>query len=242
MIHMIDMIDDYRTEMSGFLISPIHSFIAILIYFVTVESQGCDFAEDYWEGCKPAKSKKSKAAAPAKESKPSKAAKPEPKAKAKAKAAAKDGKKEEKPKPKAKAAPKPETKVADKVLSPVRRTRELDSILGHTRVEFLPRRTKLWLLQPKEVIVMVERRNCVNWVDGRNFNPLNLPWNPFNLEMCFSPRNPSEIFSYHQIFHNRIPRIRRSSKRPARCSLARMVGRQPWRNCAPSRAVSLSAS
>ena len=124
----------------GFLISPIHSFIAILLYFVTVESQGCDLAEDYWEGCKPAKSKKSKAAAPAKESKPSKAAKPEPKAKAKAKAAAKDGKKEEKPKPKAKAAPKPETKVADKVLSPVRRTRELDSILGHTRVEFLPRR------------------------------------------------------------------------------------------------------
>ena len=49
-------------------------------------------AEDYWESCKPAKSKKSKAAAPAKESKPSKAAKPEPKAKAKAKAkaAAKD--------------------------------------------------------------------------------------------------------------------------------------------------------
>ena len=117
MIHMIDMIDDYRTEMSGFLISPIHSFIAILIYFVAVESQGCDFAEDYWEGCKPAKSKKSKAAAPAKESKPSKAAKPEPKAKAKAKAkaAAKDGKKEEKPKPKAKAAPaKPETKMDDK--------------------------------------------------------------------------------------------------------------------------------
>ena len=73
-------------------------------------------AEDYWETCKPAKSKKSKAAAPTKESKPSKAAKPEPKAKAKAKAkaAAKDGKKEEKPKPKAKAAPKPETKMDDK--------------------------------------------------------------------------------------------------------------------------------
>ena len=85
-------------------------------------SQGCHFAEDYWESCKPAKSKKSKAAAPAKESKPWKAAKPEPKAKAKAKAAAKDGKKEEKPKPKAKAAPKPETKVADKVLCPVRRS------------------------------------------------------------------------------------------------------------------------
>ena len=77
--------------------------------------QGCHFAEDYWESCKPAKSKKSKAAAPAKESKPSKAAKPEPKAKAKAKAAAKDGKKEEKPKAKAKAAPaKPETKTDDK--------------------------------------------------------------------------------------------------------------------------------
>ena len=73
-----------------------------------------DPVEDYWESCKPAKSKKSKAAAPAKESKPSKAAKPEPKAKAKAKAAAKDGKKEEKPKPKAKAAPKPETKADDK--------------------------------------------------------------------------------------------------------------------------------
>ena len=74
-------------------------------------------AQDYWETCKPAKSKKSKAAAPTKESKPSKGAKPEPKAKAKAKAkaAAKDGKKEEKPKPKAKAAPKPETKTDDKV-------------------------------------------------------------------------------------------------------------------------------
>ena len=75
-------------------------------------------AEDYWETCKPAKSKKSKAAAPTKESKPSKAAKPEPKAKAKAKAkaAAKDGKKEEKPKPKPKAAPKPETKMDDKAV------------------------------------------------------------------------------------------------------------------------------
>ena len=85
----------------------------ILFAYRAVQSR---LAEDYWETCKPAKSKKSKAAAPTKESKPSKAAKPEPKAKAKAKAkaAAKDGKKEEKPKPKAKAAPKPETKMDDK--------------------------------------------------------------------------------------------------------------------------------
>ncbi|CAK9087009.1 unnamed protein product [Durusdinium trenchii] len=67
--------------------------------------------EEYWEACKPARAKKSKAA-PAKESKPSAKAKSKPDPKAKAK----DGKKDEKPKPKAKAAPtKPETKTDDKV-------------------------------------------------------------------------------------------------------------------------------
>ncbi|CAK9087008.1 unnamed protein product [Durusdinium trenchii] len=67
--------------------------------------------EEYWEACKPARAKKSKAA-PAKESKPSAKAKSKPDPKAKAK----DGKKDEKAKPKAKAAPtKPETKTDDKV-------------------------------------------------------------------------------------------------------------------------------